>query len=165
MAARAEGELGRGQRGTGRRNTVELFGERVLGVDDDDLPVGLAVVDEGERAEHLDLCDLPALHRRLADFEDVERVVIADDSREGVDRFGVLVRLRDRAVVADDVPVLEIAQRVLLHVLLERVEMLLCADFDLVVGASRNFADHVDNVSLVRAPQWNRVPWRNPVHT
>ena len=48
-----------------------------MDIDDDDFPVGLAFVEQGHDAEDLDLFDLASVTDLLADFADVERVIIA----------------------------------------------------------------------------------------
>lgn len=58
-------------------NVVEPVRERVVDVDDDDLPVGLALVEESHDAEDLDLLDLANVSDLLADLADVQRVVVA----------------------------------------------------------------------------------------
>lgn len=82
-------------------NVVELRGERVVDVDDDDLPVGLTLVEEGHDAENLDLLDLADVADLLADLADVERVVVASRLGLGVDLGRVLPRLGEGTVVPD----------------------------------------------------------------
>lgn len=57
-------------------NVVELGSEGVLNVDDDDFPVCLALVEQGHDAKDLDLFHLTGVTDLLADFTDVERVVV-----------------------------------------------------------------------------------------
>lgn len=56
---------------------VQLGRERVLDVDDEDLPVGLAFVEEGHDAEDFDLLDLPYITHLFANLTDVQWVVVA----------------------------------------------------------------------------------------
>lgn len=70
-------------------NVVKLWGERVVDVDDDDLPVGLALIEQGHDAEDLDLLDLASVADGLADLAHVQRVVVA---------FGLGLRVRVRRV-------------------------------------------------------------------
>lgn len=58
-------------------NVVKPVGERVVDVDDDDLPVSFALVEEGHDAEDLDLLDLTDEADLLADLADVEGIVVA----------------------------------------------------------------------------------------
>ena len=56
---------------------VQLGRERVLDVDDEDFPVGLAFVKEGHDAEDFDLLDLPYVTHLFADLADVQRIIVA----------------------------------------------------------------------------------------
>lgn len=58
-------------------NVVQLGCERVLYVDDEDLPIGLAFVEEGHDAEDFDLLDLPNVTHLFADLAYVQWVVVA----------------------------------------------------------------------------------------
>ena len=71
-------------------NVVELGGEGVVHVDDDDLPVGLFLVEQGHDAKNLDLLDLAGVANELTDLADVKRVIVTLSLGLGVDRVGVL---------------------------------------------------------------------------
>jgi hypothetical protein len=58
-------------------NVIQLGCERVLDVDDDDLPIGLAFVEEGHDAEDFDLFDLPDVTHLFADLAYVQWIVVA----------------------------------------------------------------------------------------
>ena len=58
-------------------DVVQLGSERVGDVDDDDLPVGLALIKEGHDTENLDLFDLTGIPDLLADLANIERIVVA----------------------------------------------------------------------------------------
>jgi len=58
-------------------NVVQLRGEGVVDVDDDDLPVGLALIEERHDAEDLDLLDLANVADLLADLADIEGIVVS----------------------------------------------------------------------------------------
>ena len=58
-------------------NVVQLGCERVLYVDDEDFPIGLAFVEEGHDAEDFDLLDLPNVTHLFADLAYVQWVVVA----------------------------------------------------------------------------------------
>lgn len=75
-------------------DVVELGGERVVDVDDDDLPVRLLLIQQRHDAEHLDLLDLARVADELTDLAHVERVVVALGLGLGVDRVGVLPGLQ-----------------------------------------------------------------------
>ena len=55
---------------------VQLGRERVLDVDDEDFPVGLAFVKEGHDAEDFNLLDLPYETHLFADLAYVQRIVV-----------------------------------------------------------------------------------------
>lgn len=57
-------------------DVVQLRCKRVVHVDDEDLPVGLALVKERHDAEDLDLLDLAYIANLLTDLADIERVVV-----------------------------------------------------------------------------------------
>ena len=80
-------------------NVVERRRQRVGDVDHEHLPVGLALVDQRNDAEHLDLLDLAAEAVGRADLAHVERVVVAERAGLGVLVRRVLPRLREGAVV------------------------------------------------------------------
>jgi hypothetical protein len=71
-------------------NVVELGSKGVVDIDDDDLPVGLTLVEEGHDAEDLNLLDLADVADGLANLADVEGVVVAVGLGLGVLRRGVL---------------------------------------------------------------------------
>lgn len=75
-------------------NVVELGGERVVDVNDNDLPVRLLLVEKGHNTEDLDLLDLARVADKLANLADVERVVITLGLGLGVDGVGVLPGLQ-----------------------------------------------------------------------
>lgn len=130
-------------------DVVDDVGQGVLHVDGQDLPVGLALVEQRHDAEHLDLLDLAGAGDGLADLAHVERVVVAAGPRLGVHGAGVLPRLRERAVVVDVAVVREAvaheAQRALLCVLDDGVEGLGLGDLELGVGPARDLDDHVED--------------------
>jgi len=57
-------------------DVIELGREWILDVDDDDFPVGLALIEEGHDAEDLDLLDLADVPNLFADLADIERVAV-----------------------------------------------------------------------------------------
>lgn len=56
---------------------VQSTSKRVVHIDDQDFPVGLALVEESHDAEDLDLLDLTNISNLFADLADVQRIVIA----------------------------------------------------------------------------------------
>jgi hypothetical protein len=79
-------------------NVIELRGEGVIDIDDNDLPVGLAFVEEGHHAENLDLLDLTRFGDELADFANVEGVVVTLGLGLGVGCVGVFPCLEKKCV-------------------------------------------------------------------
>ena len=77
-------------------DVVELGGQGVLDVDDDDLPVSLLLVKKSHDAQNLDLLHLAGVADELADLADVERVVVTLGLGLGVDVVGVLPGLDRR---------------------------------------------------------------------
>ena len=57
-------------------NVVELGGERVVHINNDDLPISFLLVKESHHAENLDLLDLTGVTNQLADFTNIERVIV-----------------------------------------------------------------------------------------
>jgi predicted secreted protein len=58
-------------------DVVQFGRERVLDIDDDDLPVSLAFVEERHDPEDLNLLDLSNVTDLLADLADIQRIVVA----------------------------------------------------------------------------------------
>jgi hypothetical protein len=76
-------------------NIVKLGGERVVDIDDNDLPVGLVLVEESHDTKDLDLLDLTSVADKLTNLADVERVVVALGLGLRVDGIGVLPGLSE----------------------------------------------------------------------
>ena len=129
---------------------VELGGQRVIDVDDHDLPVGLALVEQSHDTEDLDLDDLTGLGNKLANLADVQWVVVTLGLGLLVDNVGVLPSLHSISIgVLSDIGVASAylregtvvpqvalvgeavaheAELALLGVLLDGVELLLLGD-------------------------------------
>ena len=71
-------------------DVVHARRERVAHVDDDHLPVRLALVEEGHDAEHLDLLDLADVADLLTDLTHIEGIVVTLGLGLWVSRLGVL---------------------------------------------------------------------------
>lgn len=71
-------------------NVVELGGQRVVDIDDNDLPVGLLLVNQGHDTQNLDLLDLTGVADQLTNLANVQRVVVTLGLGLGVDGVGVL---------------------------------------------------------------------------
>lgn len=74
-------------------DVVELGSERVVHVDDHDLPVGLALVEQSHDTKDFDLDDIAGLVDKLADFADVQWIVVTLRLGLLVCDIGVLPRL------------------------------------------------------------------------
>jgi hypothetical protein len=79
-------------------DVVELRGQRVVHVNDNDLPVSLLLVEKGHDTEDLDLLDLAGVANKLADLADIERVVVTLGLGLGVNDVGVLPGLQRAAL-------------------------------------------------------------------
>jgi hypothetical protein len=80
---------------------VELSSERVVDVDDNDLPVGLLLIEQSHHTEDLDLLDLTGVANELTDLANVERVIVTLGLGLGVNGVGVLPGLRQLRHVID----------------------------------------------------------------
>mmetsp|Transcript_92406 Transcript_92406/g.199794 ORF Transcript_92406/g.199794 Transcript_92406/m.199794 type:complete len:411 (-) Transcript_92406:25-1257(-) len=127
-------------------DVVELGRPAVLGVDDDQLPVGLVLVDHADHAEHLGLADLAGREHAHADLAGVERVAVAGEAHVRVDVLGVLPGARQAAVVEPDVALAVLAELAVLGVLLDGVSHALRVDLELL---TRGLGDLADEVAVV----------------
>jgi hypothetical protein len=132
-------------------DVVELGRQRVVHVNDHDLPVGLALIEQSHDTEDLDLDDFAGLGDQLADLADVQRVIVTCRLGllvhhvgvfPGLPQQSVLVlsadvglassHLREGTVVPEVALVGEavahVAELALLDVLLDGVERLLLGD-------------------------------------
>ena len=57
-------------------DVVQLGSERICNVDNNDLPVGLTLIQEGHDSENLDLLDLTSVADLFADLANVEGIVV-----------------------------------------------------------------------------------------
>lgn len=113
-------------------NVVEARGERVVDVDDNDLPVGLTLIEESHDTEHLHLLDLTRLGDKLADLAHIQRVIVTLLLGLWVGDIGVLPSLGEGTVVPEVALVREAvadeSKLALLGVLLDGVELLVLGD-------------------------------------
>lgn len=56
---------------------VQFRSKRILDIDNDDFPVGLAFVEERHNTENLDLLNLSGVTNLFSDLADIERVIVA----------------------------------------------------------------------------------------
>jgi hypothetical protein len=167
-------------------DVVQLARERVLDVNDDDLPVGLALVEECHDTKDLNLLDLADEPDLLADFADVEGVVVALSFGLSVGRRRVLPGLHTHkcadqpkldgrhamarhlweCTVVPDVSVVgeavaNEAEAALLDVLLDGVERLLLGYLHLRVRPSRDFDHHIQDAIVLVRKERDIVPRRD----
>jgi len=76
-------------------NIVEPRCERVIDVDNNDLPVGLPFVKQSHHTQNLDLLDLTSVADSLADLAYIERIVVALCLGLRMDLIGVLPGLSE----------------------------------------------------------------------
>ena len=77
-------------------NVVELRGEGILNINNEDLPVGLALIEESHDTENFNLLNLANIADLFADLTNIKRVVVALGLGLGVDDVGVLPGLEER---------------------------------------------------------------------
>ena len=77
-------------------DVIELRSQRVLDINDYDFPVGLAFINESHDPENLDLLDLTDITNLLANFANIERVVVSPCFGLCMSGGGILPSLRLR---------------------------------------------------------------------
>jgi hypothetical protein len=167
-------------------NIVEFGRKRVLNVNDEDLPIGLALIKKRHDPEDLNLLDLADVADLLADFTDVKRIVVALCLRLGMLGHGVLpglasgkcvntwivrgarsasTHLGERAIVPNVTvvrkAVADEAQTALFYVLFDGVEGLFFAYFHLGVGPAGHLDDHVEDAIVLVGEEGDVVEGRD----
>jgi len=134
-------------------NVVELGSKGILNIDDDDFPIGLALIEQRHDAEDLDLLDLAYIADLLADFADIEGVVVALGLGLSVGLRGIFPGLGEGAVIPDVSVVGEAVadepQPPLLDILFNGIEGFLLGNFHLSIRPARNFDDHVEDAVVL----------------
>lgn len=82
-------------------NIVQSARQGIIDINDDNLPVGLSLVQECHNTEDLDLLDFSDLGDTFADLADVEGIVVAVGFGLGVGDRGVFPCLGEGSVVPD----------------------------------------------------------------
>lgn len=167
-------------------DVVEFGGKGVADIDDDDFPVGLALVEESHDAEDLYLLDLADVANLFADLADIKGVVVAlclgllvllgrvfPGLGNGSGQTGLCeikwgrAHLGERTVVPDVSVVREAianeARFTLLDVLLDVVEVSLLVDLHLGVGPARDLDDHVEDAPVLVDEEGDVVEGRDDV--
>jgi len=134
-------------------NVVELGGKGVVDVNDKDLPVGLAFIEQSHDTKNLDLLDLSDIADLLADLADIEGIVITACLGLSVSLGGVLPCLGESTVVPDVTvvgeAVADVAETALLDVLLDGIEELAGGDLHLRIGPAGDLDDHVEDTLVL----------------
>jgi hypothetical protein len=132
-------------------DVVQRASQRIIEGDGNELPVHFAVVNHAENAKNLDGRDGAGLELLHADLEAIDRIVVALDVA-AVGKFEGdlrrLPRLRERAVVEEDVAVAVKARHAVLGVLLDWVEGLRAGDLELGAGVLGDLADEVGRQAI-----------------
>lgn len=146
-------------------NIIQLGSERVVNVNDDDLPVGLTLIKEGHDTENLDLLDLASVTDLFADLANIEGIVVTLGLGFRVRVVGVLPGLWEGTVVPNVTVMGEAVanetQTTLFDVLLNGVEDLILGDFQLGVGPARDLNDHVEDTIVLVVKERNVVEGGN----
>lgn len=79
---------------------IKLGSERVVDINDDDLPICLLLVQQSHHTKNLDLLDLASVPNELADLADIERVVVAFCLSLRVDDIGIFPCLKLISIVS-----------------------------------------------------------------
>lgn len=142
-------------------DVVELGGERVVDVNDNDFPVGFTFVEQGHDAEDLDLLDLTGETNGFTNLAHVQRVVVTVGFRFRVSGRRVFPSLRECSVVPEVTFVREavanITEFALLGVLQDRVEVFFLGNF-----LSMELSKSIDDVSEC-APVRDQSVLRGPI--
>jgi len=145
-------------------NIVQLGSKRVGNVNDDDLPVGLFLIEEGHDTENLDLFDLASEADLFADLTNIERIVVTPGLGFGVRMVGVFPGLGEGTVVPNVTVVGEAvaneAQTTLLDVLLDGVECILLGYLELGIGPAGDLDNHVEDAIALVGKEGNVVEGR-----
>lgn len=152
-------------------NVIQLGSKRVVNVNDDDLPVGLTLVEEGHDAENLDLFDLTGVTDLFTDLANIKGIVVTLGLGFRVRVTGVFPSLekgyqlkksnmgdvRDlrKCTIVPNVTVVGEAvtnktQTVLLDVLLDGIQRFLFGGLELGVSPTGDLDNHVeDAIALI----------------
>lgn len=84
-------------------DVVQLGGERIGNVDNNDLPVGLTLIEEGHDTENLDLFDLASETDLFTDLANIEGIVITLCLSFRVRVVGILPGLEGHRYLTKDV--------------------------------------------------------------
>lgn len=130
-------------------NIIQARCQRVIDIDDNDLPICLLLIEKSHDTKDLDLLDLAWRCNELADFADIERIVVTFCLGFGMGDVGIFPCLYDAVSVGSYIgrrrlylresPIIpevsfvgeaiaDVAKLALLHILLDGVQGLLLRD-------------------------------------
>ena len=93
-------------------NVVQLARERVLNVNNNDLPVGLTLIEESHDTEDLDLLDLADVADLFTDLANIERIVVTLGLGLGVSLSRVFPSLQKRCIYACQLLSFQVMKRI-----------------------------------------------------
>lgn len=133
-------------------NVVELGGQRIVNIDNNDLPVSLTLVQESHHTQNLDLLDLANVSNLLTNFTDIQRIVVTLGLSLRVGDVWVFPGLGEGTIVVDVAMVRETvahkSQLSLLGILKNGVQLILLGDLHFGVSPSGNLNNHVQDSLL-----------------
>eukprot|EP00166_Cyanidium_caldarium_P002993 ctg_2874.g397 len=136
------------------------LGPRIVRPDGQQLPVGLAAVDQCQHADRFHRHHCAHRQRLRADLNHVHRVVVAPALRVRVEHRRVLPGLRQRAVIDQRRAIRVVPQLAVLDVLLQRVPLFAGGDLHLRGGALGYLVDVVQQQLALVGEEGNVVPRR-----
>ena len=93
-------------------NVVQLGSKRVVDVNHEDLPVGLALIEESHDTENLDLLDLADVADLFTDLANIERIVVTLGLGLGVSLSRVFPSLQKRCIYACQLLSFQVMKRI-----------------------------------------------------
>jgi hypothetical protein len=152
-------------------------------INDYDFPVGFAFIKKSHDSKNLDLLDLTDITNLLANFANIERVIVSPCLGLCMSGGGILPSLRLRylrilyrvvrrmaylgkSTVVPDVSVVREAvadetEPALLDVLFDGVERLLLGDLHFGIGPPRDLDDHIKDAKLLIGVEGNVMEGRD----
>jgi len=134
-------------------NIIELRCQRIVDINDNDLPVGLLLIKQSHDSEDLDLLDLTRVSNQFTNLADIQWIVVALGLGLGVDDIRVFPSLGESTIVPEITLVREAvadeSELALLDVLLDGVEELFLRDLELAVCPSWDLNNHVQDGLLL----------------
>lgn len=134
-------------------NIVEFGGQRIVDIDNNDLPVSLTLVQKSHHTQNLDLLDLANVSNFFTDFTDIQWIVVTLGLGLRVGDVWVFPGLWECTIVVDVAMVRETvahkSQFSLLGVLENGIQLVLLGDLHLGVSPSGHLNNHVQDGLLL----------------